>query len=252
LISGPMGAHEATTPPTAPAQAAPTPRHGRGLALALAIAASLAAAVALSLAAAGPALLPGDLVIAQAIQGARLPSADGAARALTLVGGTIPALLLALAGIAWLVGTGHRAAAFLVALAAACRAATPLLKGLFSSPRPSADLVTIVEQADGFGFPSGHALGAVLLYGSFWLVAPAILQPGWPVRAARAAALAMIVLTGLARVRVGAHWPSDVLGGFLWGLLLLTVIALASDRVASRTRSPHTEPIAGSGDKRAD
>jgi membrane-associated phospholipid phosphatase len=44
----------------------------------------------------------------------------------------------------------------------------------------------------------------------------------------------MIILTGLARVYVGAHWPSDVVGGFVYGLLAMAPAYLwYRDRVAA-------------------
>ncbi len=92
-----------------------------------------------------------------------------------------------------------------------------LLKEILRSPRPSVDLGVRVDQAfPGYGFPSGHVYSDMLLYGLLAAIAPAWL-PGWLVLPARALAVAIILLAGPARVVVGAHWPSDTLGGYLWG-----------------------------------
>jgi len=195
----------------------------------------------LSLAAAGPGLLPGDLSVALVIQRAPVPGGDHVARVLTELGRTVPAVVASLPLGAALLLTGHRGEATLLALAAAARMATIPLKEMVGSPRPTADLVTITEQAAGLGFPSGHALGAILFYGSLWLIVPSVLPPGWPARLARIVAVSLILLTALARVRVGAHWPSDVLGGLLWGTILLTAAALATSTLLPRQRNPAPE-----------
>jgi membrane-associated phospholipid phosphatase len=52
----------------------------------------------------------------------------------------------------------------------------------------------------------------------------------------RALAVAMIVLVGLARVILRAHWPSDVVAGIALGLAL----AAAAGLLAARTRSTTT------------
>jgi len=75
-------------------------------------------------------------------------------------------------------------------------------------------------------FPSGHTLGAVLLYGLI-----IYLTRNCTSRRARLAiqssAVAMILIVGFARVWYGAHWPSDVLGAYaLGGLMLVGIIAL--------------------------
>jgi membrane-associated phospholipid phosphatase len=102
--------------------------------------------------------------------------------------------------------------------------ASVLLKWLIESPRPNAAQGIRVEGVfDGFGFPSGHVYGDVLVYGFIAAVIPALL----PLRAARvaqAACLAVIVLAGFSRVVVGAHWPSDTIGGYLWGTAALGLV----------------------------
>jgi len=194
------------------------------------------AAIALSLAAAGPGLLPGDLALARTIQSAPIPGADALAHGLTWLGNAVPTVVvLTLAAIAILAATGRRAEAALIAAAAVLRATSPLLKGVVGSPRPTPDLVRVVERADGLGFPNGHALGALLFYGVLWLIAPAVVPNRPTCQAVRGIAVALILLTGLARVRTGAHWPSDVLGGFLWGGLLLSLLAILYARRRRRS-----------------
>lgn len=103
-----------------------------------------------------------------------------------------------------------------------------LLKLAIRSPRPVAGFGLDVDRLrDSYGFPSGHVYGDVLIYGLLAVFAPAYLHPRL-VFPLRAVLVAVIVLAGPARVVVGAHWPSDVLGGYLWGgAALLLALAVA-------------------------
>lgn len=61
-------------------------------------------------------------------------------------------------------------------------------------------------------YPSGHATNAAVVYGLFALLAPPALRPRLLILAA-----ALAFLTGLSRVMLGVHYPSDVLGGWMLG-----------------------------------
>ena len=93
------------------------------------------------------------------------------------------------------------------------------LKGLFSLPRPY-DLDAAVQLketdytgADAYGLPSGHSMSAVVMWG---LVA-AELRKGW----VWVVAVLLMILVGFSRVSLGVHFPTDVLGGWAVGGLVL-------------------------------
>jgi len=92
-----------------------------------------------------------------------------------------------------------------------------VIKLVISRQRPPADLVHVLSPTTGFSYPSGHAV--FFTWMSFMIavsVAPKIrpvLRPAlWVVAAL------VVVLTCIARVWAGAHWPSDVIGGVLLGV----------------------------------
>jgi undecaprenyl-diphosphatase len=122
--------------------------------------------------------------------------------------------------------------ALLIVGAMLMRIANPFLKTIFASPRPSTgDGVRVEEIASGFGFPSGHVMGMTLFVGALAILA----WDAVPQRRGRIVVVlgtgAVLFASGWGRIAVGAHWPSDVLGGYLFGglgvsgLLMLRSVA---------------------------
>jgi undecaprenyl-diphosphatase len=109
-------------------------------------------------------------------------------------------------------------------------------KQLVARPRP---------EALSLGFPSGHSTAAAAFFGAVMFLAGAL--PPRLCAWVRALAMLMIVLVGMARVILRAHWPSDVLAGIALGLAL----AAAAGLLASRERRPGAGPSAGSDAVRA-
>ncbi|HEU5431359.1 MAG TPA: phosphatase PAP2 family protein [Thermomicrobiales bacterium] len=182
-------------------------------------------AIPLSIAARGPGVLPGDVAVARAIQAPQWPWLDPLAEALSTLGRAWPGETpLTVAIVALIFFVGARRDAVFVAVAALAGSINVETKLIVASPRPTAPLVTIIEVASGSGFPSGHAFGATLLYGALWIVLPALVRDRLACRLLRVAAVVIALGIGWSRVRLGAHWPSDVLGGILWGLTLLAVL----------------------------
>lgn len=146
------------------------------------------------------------------------PALDAAVLAVTEAGGNHALLYGTLLAVAALAAVRRWHGALAVAIAVpATSAVVYVVKQLVERPRPDADVA--VAHAPGFSFPSGHSAGTMALYATIGFV----LARGCrgPARTAIVAAAALIVLAvGASRVYLGAHYPTDVLAGWLTGAVL--------------------------------
>ena len=93
-----------------------------------------------------------------------------------------------------------------------------VLKAYFARLRP--DFVSHLDFVSSAAYPSGHANNAAVVYILFIMLVPQARHPGWQLAAA-----AMILVTGLSRIMLGVHWPTDVVGGWLLGTSFALIAA---------------------------
>jgi len=129
-------------------------------------------------------------------------------------------------------------------------------KQLLARARPEVVDAPLVEA--GFSFPSGHALLSATAYG---VVAVLVIRSRLRtrVRAVLVALLATVVLlVGFSRLHLGVHYVTDVVAGWLAGVLIALLFARFTEprtdggpvdvgdaRPATVPRAPHDAPVEG-------
>jgi undecaprenyl-diphosphatase len=103
-----------------------------------------------------------------------------------------------------------------------------LIKVLTMRPRPSPPFAEVLYEYPGFSFPSGHVIFFVQYFGFLYVL---IRSHSNNLLLRRVALILMglpVLLVGCSRIYTGAHWPSDVLGGYLLGGVLLALMVQSS------------------------
>jgi len=136
-----------------------------------------------------------------------------------------------------------RAAALLVGITLSGRLLVALQKDWTARIRPDAQGHLI--PVESLAFPSGHAANATIV----WLCL-ALLVPRTPRGRAFAVwgAVWLALAVGLTRVLLGVHWPSDVIGGWAFGLLWTLLLLRLSGQSLGNGTAPgaaHSFPEGG-------
>jgi membrane-associated phospholipid phosphatase len=148
------------------------------------------------------------------------PALDRVMLSLTRLGDPEFVVVIVILTLGWLLWQQQRQEAKLLAIA--CLGALLLnqsLKLFFTRPRPLLWTRLITETS--YSFPSGHALGSVVLYGFLAYV----LAAQFPTlsRGIYGAAIGIITAIGFSRLYLGVHYPSDIIAGYTVGFLWLSV-----------------------------
>jgi undecaprenyl-diphosphatase len=170
---------------------------------------------------------PLDRTIYEALYAGHRPLLLAAARVFTALGE--PTVLIA-AGAActlwlWYVGRGRLGLALLL-IALVGRGLSEAQKYWIARVRPDVEPHLVVVKTSSF--PSGHATSSMI----FYLALAVALTAGtrWS-RPAAAAAVLLSLLIGTSRVMLGVHWPSDVVGGWAFGMLWVLLTLRPAERL---------------------
>ena len=140
--------------------------------------------------------------------------------AITQLGGTtVPMFVLAV--LFWVAGRHRRRTALVVSYAFAGLGFLLALKALLGLPRPPEDVVATAAdlEMDKYGFPSGHAFAATVIYGGLCAAFDRT-------RDSRAlfAVGTIVVAVALSRVVLGVHYLGDVIVGAALGVAFLAAM----------------------------
>jgi undecaprenyl-diphosphatase len=146
--------------------------------------------------------------------------------AMTMIGGPVGlAILLTVIGIILAI---RRHWSWLIYLAVTAGGGALLdleLKRYFARARPIA--AEMLLRANGYSFPSGHAMGSAVAFGALAYLSFRAIR-SWPTKAAVIAFLYTLVASvALSRVYLGVHWISDVLAGVTVGTVWVTTTTVA-------------------------
>ena len=199
-----------------------------------AVASALIAAAISAATDGGP--LPGDAAVARWIEDRLTVHSAIWLGAVTSSAMVVP-VLAAAAVLAARAGHWERA---VLAVATFAASKIIILSGWLTRSRPRPGGVAggeIIPEGMG-SFPSGHSLQVWTVYGLLALWWARSSDRGWERALAWVALVVGTVIVGAGRVRIGAHWPSDIVGGALLGGVWLAGMAWAERGVRTGLRSP--------------
>ena len=167
-----------------------------------------------------------DREIYEALYAGHRPALLLAARIATALGE--PTVLIG-AGIVialWLWSKGHRHLPIvLTAIVLVGRALSEAQKYWIARVRPDLEPHLVVVKTSSF--PSGHATSSMIFYLTLAFALTSGRRWRWP---AVAGAVLLSLLIGISRVMLGVHWPSDVVGGWAFGMLWVLLTLRLAER----------------------
>jgi len=179
---------------------------------------------------------PLDRSVYEALYAGHRPAFALAARVATMLGD--PTVLVGagflVAAWLWYRRRGRFAIGLLLVILVG-RGLSEVQKYWIARPRPALETHLVVVKT--WSFPSGHATSSMIFY---LTVALALTANGARRRILAGSAILLSLLIGLSRVMLGVHWPSDVIGGWAFGLLWVLVTLRPAERLfaGNSRRSP--------------
>lgn len=160
---------------------------------------------------------PGDMLITARLQRQKNPVFRGFMYWVSQVGfwqWSVPETI-GVAGLLW--ALRFRLEALFILLTTSSNILNAIVKRVIKRPRPDKELVSVVRVINEPSFPSGHVMHYTNFYGLLIYLLATNWKPGRLRNSLIAFCTAMITTIGPSRIYLGAHWPSDVMAGYLYG-----------------------------------
>jgi undecaprenyl-diphosphatase len=172
-------------------------------------------------------------------------ASTAALEATALGTGTVALMMAVVAGMFLALTDQRKAALLLVAATGGGMALNLLLKLFYHRPRPH--ILPWATNAVSSSFPSGHAMNAVIVYGTIAYLAGRLTRSGALRALTQITAVIIIVAISTSRVYLGVHYPSDVVGGVIigaaWAMFCMSALE-AAQRIRGMDGMRDTRPPA--------
>lgn len=158
------------------------------------------------------------------LHGIASPGLDWLMTALTTMGSSIVLIpLFAVFAAGLLLRKRYGAALFLGIASGGAVVIDATMKLIFERPRPMLDYAKVLPD---YSFPSGHSMNGVVVYTTFALILWSIFGRRIGLTAVAIAAVLAFGI-GVSRIYLGYHYLTDVLGGWLAGIVWLLIVGAA-------------------------
>lgn len=124
-------------------------------------------------------------------------------------------LTVAIAGIFWFLR--FRLEAVFLVVSTTSNLLNVLIKRIIKRPRPTRELVAVARVINEPSFPSGHVMHYMNLFGMLTYFIATNWRSGRLRNFLLFLCVSLIALVGPSRIYLGAHWPSDVAAGYVYG-----------------------------------
>lgn len=108
---------------------------------------------------------------------------------------------------------------------------TLLLKSIVMRIRP--DMMPVIIET-GYSFPSGHSVTAVCFYGYLAYLCYRYAGSNMVRYSMLVVCIALILSIGISRIYLGVHYPTDVVGGYIGGMMWLSISILLLDYIEKK------------------
>jgi undecaprenyl-diphosphatase len=158
------------------------------------------------------------------LHSAASPTLDTIMNGITSMGSSYVVLpIFLIVGIGLVIRRRYGALLFLSLALAGSLVIDFLMKLVFQRPRPKLDYASVLPD---YSFPSGHSMNGVVFYVSLALIAWSVFGRRVGLAATALAAI-LAILIGISRIYLGYHYLTDVVGGWLAGIVWLMIIGAA-------------------------